>query len=234
MFTGVSQRALTFALVGGLVLGFALFWADGQINQRLGTVEIGIAFGPADAVNSSAEVTSTLSPSTSLSQPSSDEIVESSTTTTSTTTTVALTLPSNVDQMWRDEVLFLTNTERLKEGLDPLVGCDNLHKAAQSHTNAMHEQNFYDHVNPYTGDGPGERANKAGYGWSSIGENAYKSPQSPRAAVRGWMNSPGHRENILGNFEHLGIGITLGGSDTYGDGNWFWWVQKFGTGGPCS
>ncbi len=223
---GVSRRALTFAIAGGLAIGFALFWADGQVNQRLGTVEIGIAFGPADAVNSSAEVTST-----SSSLPSSDEMVETSTTTTSTT--VALTLPSNVDQTWRNEVLFLTNTERLKEGLDPLLSCDNLHEAAQAHTDAMHEQNFYDHVNPYTGDGPGERAIKAGYGWSSVGENAYKSPQSPRAAVRGWMNSPGHRENILGNYEHLGIGITLGGSGTYGDGNWFWWVQKFGSGGDC-
>ena len=175
-----------------------------------------------------------LLPSTPSSQPSSDEIVETSTTTSTTTTTIALTLPLNVDQAWREEVLFLTNTERFKEGLDPLVGCDNLHRAAQAHSDAMHEQDFYDHVNPYTGDGPGERADKAGYGWSSIGENAYKSPQSPRAAVRGWMNSPGHRDNILGDYKHLGIGITLGGSDTYGDGNWFWWVQNFGTGGPCS
>ncbi len=234
MFAGVSRRALISALVAGLVLGTALFLADSQINQRLGTVEIGIAFGRTDAENGASVSPTILLPSTPSSQPSSDEIVETSTTTSTTTTTIALTLPLNVDQAWREEVLFLTNTERLKEGLDPLVGCDNLHKAAQAHSDAMHEQDFYDHVNPYTGDGPGERADKAGYGWSSIGENAYKSPQSPRAAVRGWMNSPGHRDNILGDYEHLGIGITLGGSDTYGDGNWFWWVQNFGTGGPCS
>ena len=232
MFAGVSRRALISALVAGLVLGITLFWADGQINQRLGTVEIDVAFGRTDAESGSRIVPSTSLPSTSSSQPKLDEVVETSTTTS--TTTIALTLPSNVDQAWRDEVLFLTNTERLKEGLDPLVGCDNLHKAAQAHSDAMHEQDFYDHDNPYTGDGPGERMDKAGYRWSSYGENAYKSPQSPRAAVRGWMNSPGHRDNILGSYEHLGIGITLGGSDTYGDGNWFWWVQNFGSGGDCS
>ena len=178
MFTGVSRRAFTFALVGGLMLGFALFWADGQVNQRLGTVQIGIAFGPAEAVNSSAEVASTLSPATSSSQPSSDEIIKTSTTTTSTTTTVALTLPSNVDQTWRDEVLFRTNTERLKEGLEALTSCGNLHIAAQAHAVAMLEQDFFEHDNPFTGDDPSSRAVKAGYG-NGAGENiamGYRSP----------------------------------------------------------
>lgn len=232
MFRGVSRRALTFAITGGLALGFALFWADGQINQRLGTVEIGIAFGPADAVNSSAEVTSTLSPSTSSSQPTSDENVETSTTTTSTTTTVALTLPLNVDQKWRDEVLFRTNTERLKEGLEALTSCGNLHIAAQAHAVAMLEQNFFEHDNPFTGDDPSSRAVKAGYG-SGAGENIAMGYRSPKQVVLGWMNSPGHRENILGNYKHLGIGISLGGSGTYGNGEWFYWVQNFGSGGDC-
>ena len=164
MFAGVSRRALISALVAGLVLGTALFLADSQINQRLGTVEIGIAFGRTDAENGASVSPTILLPSTPSSQPSSDEIVETSTTTSTTTTTIALTLSLNVDQAWREEVLFLTNTERFKEGLDPLVGCDNLHRAAQAHSDAMHEQDFYDHVNPYTGDGPGERADKAGYG----------------------------------------------------------------------
>ena len=232
MFTGVSRRAFTFALVGGLMLGFALFWADGQVNQRLGTVQIGIAFGPAEAVNSSAEVASTLSPATSSSQPSSDEIIKTSTTTTSTTTTVALTLPSNVDQTWRDEVLFRTNTERLKEGLEALTSCGNLHIAAQAHAVAMLEQDFFEHDNPFTGDDPSSRAVKAGYG-NGAGENIAMGYRSPKQVVLGWMNSPGHRENILGSYKHLGIGIMLGGSETYGNGEWFYWVQNFGSGGDC-
>ncbi len=132
------------------------------------------------------------------------------------------------------EVLLLTNTERLKEGLDPLVGCSTLHKAAQTHSDAMHEQDFFEHVNPYTGDGVGERSNQAGYRWEFIGENIAMGYASPKDVVRGWMNSPGHRKNILSDFKHLGIGITLGGYDRDGKGSWFWWVQNFGVGGPCS
>ena len=232
MFTGVSRRAFTFALVGGLMLGFALFWADGQVNQRLGTVQIGIAFGSAEAVNSSAEVASTLSPATSSSQASSDEIIKTRTTATSTTTTVALTLPSNVDQTWRDEVLFRTNTERLKEGLEALTSCGNLHIAAQAHAVVMLEQDFFEHDNPFTGDDPSSRAVKAGYG-NGAGENIAMGYRSPKQVVLGWMNSPGHRENILGSYKHLGIGIMLGGSETYGKGELFDWVQNFGWGGDC-
>ena len=233
MFAGVSRRALISALVAGLVLGTALFLADSQINQRLGTVEIGIAFGRTDAENGASVSPTILLPSTPSSQPSSDEIVETSTTTSTTTTTIALTLPLNVEQAWREEVLFLTNTERLKEGLDALTGCGNLHVAAQTHAVAMLEQDFFEHENPFTGDDPGSRAMQAGYG-SGAGENIAMGYASPKDVVRGWMNSPGHRENILGYYEHLGIGITLGGSGMYGKGEWFYWVQDFGSGGPCS
>ena len=153
---------------------------------------------------------------------------------TTTTTTVALTLPANVDQAWREEVLLLTNNERFKEGLNPLVGCDNLHRAAQTHSDAMHEQGFFEHDNPYTGDGVGERANRAGYEWASIGENIAMGQESPKAVVRAWMNSPGHRENILSDFKHLGVGITRGDSDINRKSSRIWWVQNFGFGGPCS
>ena len=231
MFAGVSRRALISALVAGLVLGIALFWADGQINQRLGTVEIGIAFGPADAESGSEIAPSTSLPSTPSSQPNLDEIVETSTTTS--TTTIALTLPSNVDQTWLDEVLFGTNTERLKEGLDALTSCGNLHVAAQTHAVAMLEQDFFEHENPFTGDDPSSRAMQAGYG-SGAGENIAMGYVSPRDVVRAWMDSPGHRENILGSYEHLGIGITLGGSGTNEKNERFYWVQNFGSGGDCS
>lgn len=155
-------------------------------------------------------------------------------TTTTTTTTVALTLPANVDQAWRDEVLLLTNNERLKEGLNPFVSCNNLHSAAQTHSDAMHEQDFFDHDNPYTGDDVGERANRAGYKWELIGENIAMGQLSPKAVVRAWMNSPGHRENILSDFKHLGVGITRGDSDVNRKSRRIWWVQNFGSGGPCS
>jgi len=65
------------------------------------------------------------------------------------------------------------------------------------------------------------------------GENIAMGYQSPKEVVRGWMNSPGHRENILSDYLHLGVGILKGGSGKYGPGDWFYWVQNFGVTGDC-
>jgi len=235
VLAAVSRRSLGVAVTVGVALGLVLFWVDDQIGERIGTVEIGIAFGPSQRFGDSGLPTTTSPPTTLAVVVDSTLALEVDQTTSSipSTLTTTLSLPKDVDQAWRDEVLDLTNAERLREGLTPLISCTRLHVAAQVHSDAMHEQGFYDHVNPYTGADPGSRAADAGYNWYSIGENAYKSPQSPREAVRGWMNSPGHRANILGDYQHLGVGITLGGSGTYGDGDWYFWVQKFGSGGEC-
>jgi uncharacterized protein YkwD len=96
----------------------------------------------------------------------------------------------------------------------------------------MNDQNFFEHDNPNTGDDPSTRASSAGYG-PYVGENIAMGYVSPRQVVRGWMNSPGHRENILGSYSHLGVGIELGGTGDYSDGEWFYWVQNFGLSGDC-
>lgn len=141
-------------------------------------------------------------------------------------------LPSNVNQSWRLEVLTLTNQERIKEGLEPLTMCPSLDNAAQMHAEAMKDQGFFEHENPFTGDDPSSRGDQAGYG-PSVGENIAMGYQTPRQVVRGWMNSPGHRENILGDYLHLGVGILKGESSKYGRGDWFYWVQNFGVTGNC-
>lgn len=228
----VSRRSLLTAILVGAILGVGLFWVDSQLIERIGMVEIGIAFGPdADddatttASNSQSAVSTTIPQVDAPSQPTTSLA-------TTTTTQVPVTLPKDINQLWRDEVLFLTNTERLKEGLDPLASCNNLHVAAQSHSVAMNNQNFFEHDNPNTGDDPATRAEEAGYG-TYVGENIAMGHQTPKQVVNAWMNSSGHRANILGSYSHLGVGITRGGSGTYGDGDWFYWVQNFGSGGKC-
>ena len=221
-----SYRILKSAL---LLVGIGIFafisramkiGGNDSVIERSGSSAAGQAPIDQNDSNTSIATTTTFATTTTLA--------------TTTTTTVALTLPANVDQAWREEVLLLTNNERFKEGLNPLVGCDNLHRAAQTHSDAMHEQGFFEHDNPYTGYGVGERANRAGYEWASIGENIAMGQESPKAVVRAWMNSPGHRENILSDFKHLGVGITRGDSDINRKSSRIWWVQNFGFGGPCS
>jgi uncharacterized protein YkwD len=100
------------------------------------------------------------------------------------------------------------------------------------HAEAMKDQGFFEHENPFTGEDPSSRGEQAGYG-PNVGENIAMGYQTPRQVVRGWMNSPGHRENILSDYLHLGVGILKGGSGKYGPGDWFYWVQNFGVTGDC-
>jgi uncharacterized protein YkwD len=222
---GVDRRSFGIAVAIGVAVGGFLYFVDRQVRESIGTLEIGIAFSQPDVGDGQ----------TVASAPSSTEVSTSPSTTVQTTvvsTTTTVPLPSNVDQTWRLEVLTLTNQERSKQGLEPLTMCPSLDNAAQMHAEAMKDQGFFEHENPFTGDDPSSRGEQAGYG-PYVGENIAMGHQTPREVVRGWMNSPGHRENILSDYLHLGVGILKGGSGKYAPGDWFYWVQNFGVSGDC-
>ncbi|MFJ2263827.1 CAP domain-containing protein [Streptomyces sp. NPDC087844] len=120
------------------------------------------------------------------------------------------------------EVVALTNAERAAAGLPPLAGDPLLTRAAQAHSTDMVARAFYSHTSP-DGSEPWHRAAAAGSTRRTIGENIACGQRSPAEVVRGWMDSPGHRANILKPaFTHLGVGFAGGGSaGTY-------WTQLFG------
>ncbi|GAA3787424.1 CAP domain-containing protein [Streptomyces chiangmaiensis] len=121
-----------------------------------------------------------------------------------------------------EEVLALTNTERAAAGLAPLAADPRLAAAAQAHSADMVARDFYAHTSP-EGREPWDRAAAAGSRHRTVGENIACGQRSPAEVVRGWMNSPGHRANILKPaFTHLGVGFVGGGrAGTY-------WTQLFG------
>lgn len=123
------------------------------------------------------------------------------------------------------EVVALTNTERSAAGLPPLAVDPHLTAAAQGHSADMVARNFYAHTAP-DGSRARDRAAAAGYPHQGIGENIACGQRSPGEVVRGWMNSPGHRENILRpDYTRIGVGYATGGaSPTY-------WTQVFGMSG---
>ena len=225
MFAGLSRKSLAGAVAIGVAAGGVLYVVDRQVGKSIGTLEIGIAFSQPDVGD--GQTVASAPPSTEVSAPPSTTV---QTTVISTTTTVPL--PADVDQTWRQEVLKLTNQERSKQGLGPLAICPTLDNAAQMHAEAMKEEGFFEHENPFTGEDPSSRGEQAGYG-PYVGENIAMGYQTPREVVRGWMDSPGHRENILSSYLHLGVGISNGGSGKYGPGGWFYWVQNFGSSGDC-
>ncbi|MEU3737056.1 CAP domain-containing protein [Streptomyces sp. NPDC032198] len=123
---------------------------------------------------------------------------------------------------WGAAVLRLTNAERTAAGLRPLSPDPLLTVAAQDHSADMVARAFYAHTSPEGGE-PWDRASAAGSTHRAIGENIACGQRTPAEVVDGWMNSPGHRANILKpSFTHLGVGFAGGGSaGTY-------WTQLFG------
>ncbi|EFL28879.1 allergen V5/Tpx-1 related protein [Streptomyces himastatinicus ATCC 53653] len=120
------------------------------------------------------------------------------------------------------EVITLTNAERAAARLAPLAPDPRLTAAAQAHSDDMVARDFYDHTSP-EGRQPWDRAATAGATHRGIGENIACGQRGPAEVVRGWMNSPGHRANILKPaFTHIGVGYATGSrAGTY-------WTQVFG------
>jgi uncharacterized protein YkwD len=119
-----------------------------------------------------------------------------------------------------DRVLELVNAERAKAGCSPVTVDAKLTKAAQNHS-----QDMADHTNmSHTGsDGSSmtDRLARVGYAYRSAGENVAAGYGTAASVMDGWMNSPGHKANILNcGFKEIGIGLA-------GPGNY--WTQNFGT-----
>jgi len=122
---------------------------------------------------------------------------------------------------WAQEVLDLVNQERARVQAQPVEWHAEATTAAYGHSIDMDARNFFAHDNP-DGDGPGERLRAAGVDWGSYGENIAVGQKTPQDVMAAWMDSDGHRRNILDpRFTHLGIGVHT----SYEGGPW--WTQNF-------
>lgn len=128
------------------------------------------------------------------------------------------------------EILRLTNLERKKKGLNPLEWDDALGYAARYHAKDMAEKNYFGH-DSYDRDGDNlkkscgifERMEKFA-SYPSMAENIYAGPISAEVVVKGWMESPGHRKNILNaKTSKLGVGYYFSEDAEYRN----YWVQNF-------
>ena len=123
------------------------------------------------------------------------------------------------------EVFDLTNEIRAEHGLQPLIWNDSLARAARDHARDMRDNDMRGHVGS-DGSTVRERVERAGItnagGWS---ENMAYGQRTPRAVVDAWMNSEGHRANILrAESTHLGVGFVEGVEGS----QWVtYWAQKF-------
>ena len=123
--------------------------------------------------------------------------------------------------VFKDEVIDLVNKERQKEGISPLKYNSLLEQTAQQHSEDMVLNNFFDHTN-LRGESPFDRMKNNGIDYFSAGENIACGQSSPEEVMESWMNSDGHRKNILNaSYNQIGVGIAI---NEYGV---IYWTQNF-------
>lgn len=144
----------------------------------------------------------------------------------SPTEKVKVALPGTEDPInlttYEQQLLDLVNQEREAVGLPALQYDAKVAKVAQLKAQDLLTNNYFDHESPTYGT-PSEMLTQFDVRWTASGENIAAGQRSVEEVHEGWMNSPGHRENILQEiYTHVGFGFTEGGGD-YGT----YWVQLF-------
>ena len=120
------------------------------------------------------------------------------------------------------QVLTLVNAERAKAGCGALATSSALQAAAQGHSADMAANDYFSHTSQ-DGRSFSDRIRAAGYTGGAIAENIAAGQATASAVMTSWMNSSGHRANILNcAYRYLGVGYAKGG--TYGT----YWTQDFG------
>ncbi|MEK4715127.1 CAP domain-containing protein [Sporosarcina sp. FSL K6-5500] len=115
-------------------------------------------------------------------------------------------------------VLDLTNVERQKAGLQPLQTDAKLMNSARQKSTDMASKGYFSHTSPTYGS-PFDQMKSNGITYKSAAENIAMGQRTAEEVVKGWMESPGHRQNILTpGFTHIGIGYDKNGN---------YWTQQF-------
>ncbi|MGD6845505.1 CAP domain-containing protein [Bacillus infantis] len=119
---------------------------------------------------------------------------------------------------FEQKVFELTNQERAKNGVPALKLDTELSKVAREKSNDMKTNGYFDHNSPTYGS-PFDMMKKFGISYKTAGENIAMGQRSPEEVVKAWMNSEGHRKNILNaSFTHIGVGHVAEGN---------YWTQQF-------
>lgn len=116
------------------------------------------------------------------------------------------------------EVIRLVNAERTKRGLKALSEDWQLSRVARYKSQDMHDNKYFSHTSPVYGS-PFQMIKNFGISYRAAGENIARGQATPAAVVNAWMNSSGHRANILNaSFTHIGVGYVSDGR---------YWTQMF-------
>lgn len=133
-----------------------------------------------------------------------------------------INIPNQQDiKALENEVIKLVNAERAKVGLAPLKTNWELSRVARYKSQDMINKGYFDHMSPTYGS-PFNMMENFGIKFSAAGENIAMGQQTPQAVMNAWMNSSGHRSNILSRtYTHIGVGLAKNSRGTC------YWTQEF-------
>ncbi|MBC8061478.1 MAG: LysM peptidoglycan-binding domain-containing protein [Clostridiaceae bacterium] len=120
-----------------------------------------------------------------------------------------------------NQVISLVNIERSKVGIPALKGNWQLSRIARYKAEDMRDKNYFSHTSPIYGS-PFDMLKKFGFSFSAAGENIAMGQQTPSEVMTSWMDSTGHRQNILNvTYTEIGVGIAKRSNGS------IYWVQQF-------
>ena len=193
-FGFTAEKGISF---GGIFKLFSLNWGQG----------IGVPSKPSDSSGTAGSTGSSDSSGTTGSTGTTDS--------TGSTGTV-----STVNSMEK-QVASLTNSERKAKGLSALTLDNQLSKLARLKAEDMAKKGYFSHTSPTYGSAF-DMMNKYGVSYRTAGENIAKGQKTAESVMNGWMNSSGHRANILSSaYTNIGVGYA---KDSRGN---TYWVQIF-------
>lgn len=197
----MKKKITTFILTGALLLPTASAFADYQYTVVSGDTLWKIAnkteTGISELIAANPQVSNInlIYPGQKLTIPTQDQIKE-----------------------YEQEVIRLVNVERSKQGLKELKYDWELARVARYKSEDMRDNNYFSHNSPVYGS-PFDMMKNFGIKYKAAGENIAKGQSTPEQVVKAWMNSSGHRANILSTkFTHIGVGYAKSGHI---------WTQQF-------
>ncbi|MCD8090995.1 MAG: CAP domain-containing protein [Clostridiales bacterium] len=183
-----------------------------------------------EATTEAAKETTTKAPVPPAAETTTKAVIETTTETTTkapaaateapTETTTAASASSSADTGMAEQILQLVNKERAAAGLSSLTLDSSLNNAAALKAQDMADNNYFSHTSPTYGT-PFQMLSSLGISYKSAGENIAKGQKSAEAVMTAWMNSEGHKTNILSSsYGKLGVGYVNKNGTAY-------WVQIF-------
>jgi uncharacterized YkwD family protein/spore coat assembly protein SafA len=132
-----------------------------------------------------------------------------------------INIPTTAEQPFEKQVVTLVNKERAKVGLKPLTENWELSRVARTKSEDMRDKNYFSHTSPTYGS-PFQMMKSFGITYKSAGENIAQGQTTPEAVMKSWMNSSGHKANILSkSYTQIGVGYAKGGKWGHT------WTQQF-------